>query len=406
MSSVPVVVDFALTPEQVEMRDLAHDFAEREIRPEAAHYDRSGEIPWPVLDRAHELGLLTYGLPAAYGGGGVPGGLAGITSLLVTEELAWGCAAMAAAIGSSLYAAGPILAFGTERQRERFLPRFCEPGRPRLGALCLTEPQGGSDVAAMRTTYRRDGEEYVLDGAKCFITNGGVADLHVVFAVERPGAGWDAMAAFVVEHGTPGLEMGKVEQKLGIRASHTAEVLMTDCRVPAENRLGGEPRSDVVPADARARRAGRAGPNPLLLLQYSRLGFAAAAVGLARAAFEYALAYARERESFGEPIVRHQAVAHKLADMAMQIDAARLLAWRAGWMVDAGIPLARGEGSMAKCWAGDVAVRVTQEAVQVLGGHGYMADHPVEKWYRDAKVHQIWEGTNEIQRDVIARALN
>jgi acyl-CoA dehydrogenase len=258
----------------------------------------------------------------------------------------------------------------------------------------------------MRTTYRRDGDEYVLDGTKCFITNGGIADLHVVFAVDRPGAGWDTMAAFVVEHGTPGLEMGKVEEKLGIRASHTAEVVLRECRVSAENRLGGEPRSDVMPGGARGSgTAGRAGPNPLLLLQYSRLLFAGAAVGLARAAYEYALDYARERESFGQPIARHQAIAHKLADMAMQVDSARLLAWRAGWMVDAGIPLARGEGSMAKCWAGDVAVRVTQEAVQVLGGHGYMAEHPVEKWYRDAKVHQIWEGTNEIQRDVIARAL-
>lgn len=399
------MVDLALSPEQDEMRRLAHEFAEREIRPVAAHYDEAEEVPWPVLERAHEIGLLSYGLPERYGGGGVPGGLVGVTNFAVMEELAWGCAGIATTIGSSVYAAGPILAFGTAEQRERFIPRFCEPGRPRLGALCLTEPQGGSDVAAMRTTFRREGDEYVLDGTKCFITNGGIADVHVVFAVDRPGAGWGGMAAFIVERGTPGLSMGKVERKLGVRASHTAEVVLDGCRVPAEHRLGGEPNRDldVAPAGSGPPRTG--GPDPLLLLQYSRMTFAAAAVGVARAAFEYALDYARERESFGVPIARHQSVGNKLADMAMRVDAARLLLWRAGWMVDAGLPLARAEGSMAKCFAGDVAVWVAQEAVQVLGGHGYVQGHPVEKWYRDAKIYQIWEGTNEIQRGVISRAL-
>lgn len=392
-------MDLALSPEQEEMARLAHEFAVREIRPVADGYDRSAELPAPVLERAHEIGLLSYGLPAEYGGGGVPGGLVGVTNFAVMEELAWGCGAIATTIGSSIYAAGPILAFGTEEQRQRFVPRFCDEGAVRLGAVCITEAQGGSDVAAMRTTYRRDGDEYVLDGTKCYITNGGIADLHIVFAVNAPGAGWSGMAAFIVERDTPGLRMGRVEDKLGVRASHTAEVILEDCRIPADRRLGGEPAAHT------SRDPQRRGPNPLLLLQYSRLTFAAAAVGIARAAYEYALEYARERESFGRPIAKHQAVAHKLADMAMRVDAARLLLWRAGWMVDAGRPLSRAEGSMAKCYAADVAVWVTHQAVQILGGAGYMRDHPVEKWYRDARVYPIWEGTNEIQRDIIARAL-
>lgn len=397
------MVDCSLTPEQDEMRRLARDFAVNEIRPVASHYDQIQETPWPVLERANEIGLLSFGLPEAHGGGGVPGGLIGTTNFVVMEELAWGCAGIATAIGSSIYAAGPILAFGTPEQQQQFIPRFCDPETVRLGALCVTEPHGGSDVGAMRTTFRREGDEYVLDGTKCFITNGGIADLHIVFAVERPGAGWSGMAAFIVEHENPGLQMGKVEDKLGVRASHTAEVVLSGCRVPLENRLGGEPGEGTRRGVTGGRRGDDA--NPLMLLQYSRMTFAAAAVGLARAAFEYALDYAGQRESFGHRIADHQAIGSKLADMAMSIDAARLLVWRAGWMVDTGVPLDRAEGSMAKCYAADTALAVTQEAVQILGGHGYMRDHPVEKWYRDAKVYQIWEGTNEIQRAVIARAL-
>lgn len=400
------MVDFALTPEQEEMRDLAREFARREIRPAAAHYDEIEEPAWPVLEKANEIGLLSFGLPEEYGGGGVPGGLIGVTNFVVMEELAWGCAAIATTIGSSIYAAGPILALGTEDQRRRFIPRFCDPGEVRLGAVGITEPGGGSDVAAMRTTYRRDGDGYVLDGTKCFITNGGIADVHIVFAVDRPGAGWGGMAAFIVEKGTPGLAMGKVERKLGVRASHTAEVVLDGCRVPLENRLGGEPAGRAgAGGDGDEGGGGGLSGNPLFLLQYSRMVYAATAVGLARAAYEYALDYAGERESFGKPIAAHQAVGAKLADMAMAVDAARLLVWRAGWMIDAGLPLSRAEGSMAKCHSADVAVQVTQEAVQILGGHGYTRDHPVEKWYRDAKVFQIWEGTNEIQRQIIARAL-
>lgn len=391
------------------MRQLARDFAKAEIRPVAAHYDQEEEIAWPVLEQANKIGLLSFGLPEAYGGGGVPGGLVGITNFLVMEELAWGCAAIATTIGSSVYAAGPILAMGTEEQRRRFIPRFCDPSEVRLGAVGITEPQGGSDVSSMRTTFRRDGDEYVLNGTKCFITNGGIADVHIIFAVDQPGAGWAGMAAFIVEKGTPGLSMGKVEHKLGVRASHTAEIVLDDCRVPEENRLGGEPTNDKARPKTRSEGNGEKdvgfSANPLFLLQYSRMIYAATSVGLARAAFEYASDYAKQRESFGKPIVKHQLIAAKLADMAMLVDAARLMLWRAGWMVDAGLPLMRAEGSMAKCFGADVATRVTSEAIQVLGGHGYMRDHPVEKWYRDAKVYQIWEGTNEIQRNLIAEAV-
>jgi butyryl-CoA dehydrogenase len=256
----------------------------------------------------------------------------------------------------------------------------------------------------MRTTARRSGDGWVLDGVKQFITNGGIADIHIVFA-RIPEE--DSSGGFIVEKDTPGLAMGRKERKLGMRCSHTAEVVLDGCRVPEESRLimPGPPG----PADG-GRTRGRSGAasgtaQALTLLQYSRMTFAAAAIGLARAAFEYARDYALQREVFGAPIARHQAIAFKLADMAMEIEAARALLWRAGWLATSGRPLSRAEGSMAKCYAADVAVRVTTEAVQILGGHGYMRDHPVEKWYRDAKLYQIWEGTNEIQRLVISRAL-
>jgi butyryl-CoA dehydrogenase len=395
------MIDFSLTDEQIAIRDLARRFAREEIRPVAAGYDEREEMPWPLLEKAAKVGLLSYGLPEEYGGGGVPDGLAGVTNFIVTEELAWGCAAIATTIGSSIYAAGPILAFGTEEQRRRHLPALCDSEAVRLGAVCITEPQGGSDVSSMRTTARRSGDFWVLDGVKQFITNGGIADIHIVFA-RIPEE--DSSGGFIVEKDTPGLAMGRKERKLGMRSSHTAEVVLDRCRVPQENRL-------TMPGPAAGGRTPGTGgatsgtAQALTLLQYSRMTFAAAAIGLARAAFEYARDYAVQREVFGAPIARHQAIAFKLADMAMDIEAARALLWRAGWLATSGRRLSRAEGSMAKCYAADVAVRVTTEAVQILGGHGYMRDHPVEKWYRDAKLYQIWEGTNEIQRLVISRAL-
>ena len=396
------MIDFSLTDEQRAIQELARDFARREIRPVAAEYDEREEMPWPVLRKAAKVGLLSYGLPEEQGGGGVPDGIVGVTNFIVTEELAWGCAAIATEITSSTYAAGPILAFGTEEQRGRYLPLFCDPDEVHLGALCLTEPQAGSDISAITTTARHEGGEWVLDGRKQFITNGGIAAVHIVFARVE---GEQGMGAFIVEGGTPGLSMGRKERKLGVRASHTAEVILEGCRVPDSNRLAGAPTAPQLRRSRRGEGELSGAAQALTLLQYSRMTFAAAALGIARAAFEYARDYARQRTAFGVPIGRHQAVAFKLADMAIEIEAARALLWRAGWLATSGRPLALAEGSMAKCLTADVAVRCCTEAIQILGGHGYVRDHPVEKWYRDAKLYQIWEGTNEIQRLVIARAI-
>ncbi len=406
-----MAVDFSLTEEQESIQRLAHDFAEQEIRPVAADYDEREEMAWPVLEKAAEVGLTSYGLPERYGGGGIDDGLFGITNFIVTEELAWGCAAIATSIGSSVYAAGPILGLGNEEQRQRYVPMFCDPKQVRLGATCLTEPQAGSDLAAISTKAKRDGDEWVLNGQKSFITNGGIADVHVVFArIDDDGS----MAPFIVEKDTPGLTMGRKEKKLGMRSSHTSEVFLEDCRIPAENLLsgglalggGGSSKGSSKKRGKADGKGGQSGASiALTVLQYSRMIYGAAALGIARAAFEYALNYAKERSAFGVPIGRHQAIGFKLADMAIEIEATRALLWRAGWMAISGKPFNQAEGSMAKCKAADVAVRVCEEAVQILGGYGYMRDHPVEKWYRDAKLYQIWEGTNEIQRMVIARAL-
>jgi len=386
------MVNFALNDEQRAIQRLAHDFARREIRPVAHLYDEREEMPWEILQKAAKIGLT--------GGGGLPLDDDGLSSFLITEELNWGCAGIATAILSSHMAALVIALMGTSEQKARFLPKcLSSEDQVRLGAVAITEPEAGSDVASISTTAKRENDEYILNGTKCFVTNGGIADLHLVFATEERSLGWGGIAAFVVEKGTPGLRMGRKERKLGIRASHTAEVILEDVRIPLENRLG-------LPKEKREKRASKAGAQGVLsLFELSRPIVGIAAVGVARAAFEYALDYAKSRIQFGRPIASHQAIAFKLADMAIEIDAARLLCWRAGWMIKQGEPLLRGEGSMAKCFAGDLAMRVTTEAVQILGGHGYMRDHPVEKWMRDAKIFQIFEGTSEIQRQVIARSL-
>ncbi len=382
------MVEFALTEEQKAFQRLAHEFAEKEIRPVAAEYDESEEFPWDIVKKAAKMGLTSFYFPEKYGGGGVEDR---ITEFIVAEELAWGCAGIATCIlGTGLAAAG-IMALGTEEQKEKWIPMFCDEDDVKIGAMALTEPEAGSDVSNLKTTAVKDGDEYVLNGTKCFITNGGIADIHVIFATTDPSLGWGGLAAFVVPKGTPGLSMGKKEKKLGVRASHTAEVILQDCRIPAENRLGGEGTIAALGA--------------LKMLEYTRPGVGAQAVGIARAALEYATEYAKTRVQFKKPIIAHQGVGFKLADMATKVDAARLLCWRAGWMVNAGVPFTRGEGSMAKLYAGDVAVEVCIDAIQILGGYGYMKEYPVEKWLRDAKIFQIWEGTAEIQRLVIARAL-
>ncbi len=378
------MVDFELTEEQKLMQKTAHEFAEKEMRPIALEYDKKGVMPWDVVKKAHEIGLDTAFIPEAYGGGGVTSTL---THCVVMEELNWGCAGIATGLLGAGLAYLPIIHMGTEDQKKRFLPRFTAP-EPRLGALCLTEPDAGSDNQAISTTAVKDGDEWVLNGVKRFITNGGVADIHVVFATIDKSLRFMGVRGFVVEHGNPGLKEGKVEDKMGVRASHTSEVILDNCRIPADNMLGSEEGTGFYGA--------------MKTLESSRPLVAAGAVGIARAAYEYALDYSRKRKQFGGPIAKKQAIAFMLADMKTKVDAARLLVHRAAWMLDQDMPMNK-EASEAKLFAADMAMDVTTDAVQIMGGAGYMKDEPVEKWMRDAKVFQIWEGTSQIQRLIISR---
>ena len=378
------MIDFQLTDEQEQMRQLAHRFAEREIRPLAAEYDESEETPWPVLQKAARVGLMSYQYPEEYGGSGVESIL---TACLVAEELAWGCLGIGTAIIGAGLAAVPIMITGTEEQKARYIPWFCGEGKPKLGAFALTEPDAGSDVASIRTTAVRDGDHYVLNGQKRFITHGGIADLYAVFATVDPSRGHEGLTAFIVEADAPGLSAGKKEKKMGMRACHTGDVIMEDVRVPVENRLGEEGAGFYIAMKS---------------FEHTRPVVAACAVGVARAAYEYAFQYAQERVQFGKPIMAKQAIRFMLADMATEIDAARLLTWRAAWRADQGLPC-NVQASMAKVFAADMAMRTTTDAVQILGGYGYMREYPVEKWMRDAKILQIVEGTSQIQKVVISQ---
>lgn len=380
------MIEFTLTDEQREFRDLAHKFAEKTIRPIAPEADEKQEVPWDVLEKAHQAGLITFSLPECYGGGGVDSVL---TKAVVDEELFWGCAGIATIIGGAALCATPILLAGTEEQKEKYVSRLCDPGKVTLGAYALTEPSAGSDPAGMITNAHRDKGKYILNGSKTFITNAGIADVYVVFATIDPARGVDGITAFIVEKDWPGVVPGKKEKKMGIRASHTASIAFQDVEVPIENRLDKEGEGFRI---------------AMRTFDITRSHIAIGAVGIARAAYEYALGYAHERRQFGKPIFAFQSIAFMLADMATQIDAARLLTWRAASLYDHGQPCTT-EASMAKAFAGDVAMSVTTDAVQILGGYGYMCEYPVEKWMRDAKIMQIYEGTAQIQRLVISRRL-
>lgn len=312
-----------------------------------------------------------------------------ITHCLVDEEIFWGCAGVGSILGGTSLCATPIMIAGNEDQKFQYLGEFCDPNQPKLGAFALTEPSAGSDPAALSTQARRDGSYYVINGYKTFITNAGIADIYVIFATVDISMGHRGITAFIVEKDAPGLVLGKKEKKMGIRASHTATLSFEDLRIPVANRLGEEGEGFEI---------------AMKTFEYTRTHIAIAAVGVARAAYEYALQYAQERVQFGKPIIRHQAVSFMLADMATEIDAARLLAWRAAYLADQGVPCTK-EASMAKAFASDVAMKVTTDAVQILGGYGYMREYPVEKWMRDAKIMQIYEGTAQIQRLIIARSL-
>ena len=373
------MISFDLTAEQRELQRLAHEFAERELRPIAAEWDAREAYPPDLLAKAARAGLTAYAIPAEYGGGGVDA----VTSALLAEELSWGCAGLASTLQATMFPVRPLLRFGTDAQREHYLPLLARLDGT-LAAIAFTEPHAGSDVGAIRAQAERDGDEYVLTGEKVYITNGGIADVTVVFAKVD-----GELTAFLVERDDPGVAAGRVERKLGLRASHTGSVLLESAGVPADRRLGEEGQGFEIALD---------------FFQASRPQVAAAAVGVARAAFEYATEYARGREAFGRPILSRQGIGFKLADMAMLVEASRLLVWRAADAVESGEDAGL-LGSFAKAFSADAAMRITTDAVQVLGGAGIMRDHPVEKWMRDAKVFQVVEGTSEIQRHIVATYL-
>jgi alkylation response protein AidB-like acyl-CoA dehydrogenase len=392
-----------LNEQQREMVDWVHGFAADVIRPAAAEWDEREETPWPIIQEASKIGLYSFDFVAnAYLDE------TGLSGCLVNEELFWGDAGIAMAIMGTTLAVAAIHGSGTLEQVGEWVPQcFGDPSEVKLAAFCSTEPEAGSDVSAMRTRARYDEatKEWVLNGQKAFATNGGIANIHVVTASVDPALGARGQAAFVVPPDTAGLVGSAKLKKLGLRASHTADVFLDDVRVPERCLLGGKEALDARLERARSgqRTSGQAS---MATFERSRPTVGAQALGIARAAYEYSLDYAKSRVQFGRPIVENQAIAFALADMRMEIDAARLLVWRAAWMARNNKPFTAGEGSMSKLKAGEVAVAVTEKAVQILGGAGYVRDHPVQRWYRDAKIYTIFEGTSEIQRLVVSRAIS
>jgi acyl-CoA dehydrogenase len=392
-----------LSDDQREVRDWVHGFAEKVVRPAASEWDEREETPWPIIQEAAKIGLYGFeGLAQFFADP------AGLTLPIVNEELFWGDAGIGMAImGSGLAAAG-IFANGTGEQIGEWIPQcFGTADDPKVGAFCVSEPDAGSDVSALRTRAKYDAakDEWVLNGQKAWATNGGIANVHVVVAAVEPELGSRGQASFVIGPDTPGLEMGTKVKKHGLRASHTADVFLDDCRIPGANILGGKEKFEERVARAREGQKSRS-QAAMATFEASRPTVGAQAIGIARAAYEYALDYAKERVQFGRPIIENQAIAFALADMKMEIDAARLLVWRASWMGRNQKPFNAAEGSMSKLKAGEVAVWATERAIQILGGNGYTREFPVERMHRDAKIYTIFEGTSEIQRLVIARAIS
>ncbi|MBN2025656.1 MAG: acyl-CoA dehydrogenase family protein [Actinobacteria bacterium] len=378
-------MDFALNDEQKALKQTVHEFAENEIRPVSMELDEKGEFSWDVVRKAAKLELTYSGVPEEYGGPG----LSMLDNTIVIEELGWGCVGVASAIALNQIAILPILQAGSEEQKKEYMARLTDPDNPHLCAFGLTEPEAGSDAASLKTRAVRDGDDYIINGNKCFITNGGVSDFYTIFTTIDPEQRYHGITAFIVEADTPGFSIGKIEHKMGMRASQTAELILEDVRVPAANILRGEGQGFYVAMET---------------LDTSRPGVGAIGVGLARAALEEALAYSKQRVQFGRPICRQQAIGFMLADMATKVDYARLLCYRASWMLDEGIDAIK-ESSMAKFVGTDVAMEVCTDAVQIHGGYGYMKEYLVEKFFRDAKILQIVEGTNQIQRLVLSAQL-
>lgn len=375
-------MEYFFNEEQQELQKLTRKVAEEKIRPVAAHYDQTGEFPWDLVKLFAELDFFRIYVEEEYGGMG-----GGVTELaIITEELSRACGGIALAVAASALGTFPIIISGNKQQKEKYLPDLADGKH--LAGFCLTEPEAGSDAAAIKTKAVRDGDYYILNGKKHFITNGSVAKIYTVIASTDPSKGSRGASAFIVEDGFEGLSYGKKEDKMGIRASATSEVIFEDCKVPVENILGQEGQGFIV---------------AMKTLDKSRPGVAAQALGIAQGAFDLAVEYARQREQFGQTIISFQAIQFMLADMATQIEAARALIYATARMIDSDVKNIVKESAMCKVLASDVAMKVTTDAVQIFGGYGYMRDYPIEKYMRDAKITQIYEGTNQIQRLVIAR---
>jgi len=375
--------DFSLTLEQESLRDLARKFARTEMAPHAAECDRTARFPEEIYRKAYDLGLMNLNVPAEYGGSG----LASLEQCLIVEELAYACAGMTTSIIANCLALEPIILGGSAEQKQRLLTPFCATYQ--LASFALTEPSGGSDAGGLRTRARREGDHYVLDGEKCFITNAPHASLYTVFATVDPNLKHRGITAFVVPRSASGVLPGKDEEKMGHRASSTGTVRFENVQVPTTDRLGEDGEGFAI---------------AMRTLDQTRTPIGALATGIAQAALDHAAGYSLKRVTFCKPIAEHQAIQIKLANMVQAVHAARLLTWHAAWTIDRG---AKGtlESSIAKCFASDAALAVADEAIQTFGGYGYMKEYPVEKLLRDAKLTQIYEGANEIQRSVIAREL-
>ncbi len=376
------MIDFSLTEEQQFIRKLARDFAQKEIAPRAEHYDETAEFPWVVVKKAQAAALLNVMIPEEVDGMGA----SVLEECLIAEELFAGDAGMGTTLQDNNLAIRPTIFRGNAEQKERFLTPFLE--KPIMGAFCLTESNAGSDVANLQTSWKRDGDEYVINGSKMFITNGSVSEFYTVFATAEPGKrNRRAFSVFVVPAGTPGLSAGKKENKMGHRCSDTSEVIFDNVRVPTDHILGQEGEGFKIAMET---------------LDSSRPAIAASAVGIARTALAAAVEYAKERHTFGKPLAAHQGIQFMLADMAIKIETARLITWKAAWLLDQGLPSSL-ESSVAKCFATDACMQVTTDAVQIFGAYGYSKEYPVERYMRDAKLMQIYEGANQIQRMVISR---
>jgi alkylation response protein AidB-like acyl-CoA dehydrogenase len=391
-------MNFRLTDEQLEFRRRVRRFSEEVVRPIAAKHDREQSVPWEAIKAAREWGL--HGLDHVYKMGEDPEGLSGV---IYAEELHWGCAGIALAISASGLAAAGIAASGTPEQTAQWVPEcYGEGDEIKLGAYAVTEAGAGSDVKSLRTTAKRDGDEWVLNGTKVFISNGGIADVNVVVATVDPELGHRGQASFIVPKDTPGLSQGKKEDKIGIRASQTAEVVLEDCRIPAEYLLGGMDKLERKLERARSGQSGGAS-NALATFEVTRPLVGASALGIAQAAYEWTLEYLEDKEEDGVPLMETQRVQQVLADVATEIEASRLLVWRAAWMGRNGVPMSSGQGSMSKLKAGDVTMWATTTLMDLVGPYAQTTDCPLEKWFRDAKIYQLFEGTAQVQRLVISR---